>query len=74
MLSNDTLALQIRLVLLPPSRIALEESQADLRSFVAGHLVLEAATLLLEGTDALVDPFVTECFFLLQGTSTVLRE
>lgn len=44
--------------LLPPARISVEQAQAVLALLIAGHLVLELATLLGEGTGTIVDPLV----------------
>lgn len=52
------LPLQLRLLLAPPNRQAVEEAQRRLRGAVERHLVLELAALLREGARPLVHPLV----------------
>ena len=52
------LALQLVLLLAPPQRQAMKETQLVLSSPVEGHLVLELAALLGKGAGAVVNPLV----------------
>ena len=52
------LALQLVLLLAPPHRQAVKETQLVLGSSVKGHLVLELAALLGKGAGAVVNPLV----------------
>ena len=60
-------ALFICLQLLPPGRIAMEETKLLLCLLVRRHLVLIFATLLGESTGSVVNPFVAIDFDLLRG-------
>jgi hypothetical protein len=55
---NDLQSCQLSLAFLEPGWQAMEQAQGVLRGRVKGHLVLELAPLLREGTDALVHPLV----------------
>jgi hypothetical protein len=70
---DGALALQVRLVLLPPSGKPLEETQTDLCGLIGRHFVLETAALLLKDTDTFVNPFVAVLFFLFEDTSASLK-
>lgn len=48
----------LRTFFLPPSGVSMEQTQALLGLAIAGHLVLELASLLSEGAGAIMDPFI----------------